>query len=250
MKYLPSILLLLLTGSLLSAQVAADSLTSSPGVADVIDRYLARIGGEAAWHELSALQLTGDADVRGMHFPFTDTWAAGDRRRLQLDIQGNLMVQANDGTTGWLYFPMQGITRPREITPEDGIDLRVSPFPDAFLDTSDPGARLTGVPGREVEGRSTYGVQVTHARKIDRTYYFDRETNLPVLYTYVVQSGPLEGFPVDTYLRDYEKVDGLLLPMLVEQRLRGRTTLRLTVRKVNRNPELAPDYFSMQSVMK
>ncbi len=228
--------------------LGAQSVEDGPSAEEIATAYVETIGGAEAWKGLSAVQMEGSATMQGMQFPFTMTTAQGDKNRFEMDIQGNKMVQAYDGQTAWMYFPMQGVTEPKEMSDEESADMKDSPFLDVFIDAEARGYQLEKVAGQEIEGTPTYGVRVTNAQGFDRTYYFDTETMVPIMMTFTGKGGQMKGVTLNTYLSDYEEVGDIIVPMFMEQKVNGQTMMAMTFENVMIDPEIADSFFSMDSM--
>ena len=226
----------------------AQSVDDAPSAEEIAAAYVESIGGADAWMQLASLRMNGKVSMQGMTFPVTMTTAAGDKNRFEMDIQGNKMVQAYDGETAWQYFPMQGITEPKVMTDEEATDLKESPFLDVFINYADRGYTLESVEGKEVEGTPTYGIQVTNDEGFDRIYYFDTESMVPLLVTYTARSGQMKGVAMESYMSDYEEIEGLVVPMFMQQKMNGTEMMSITFDEVTLDPELDAAFFSMDSI--
>lgn len=233
-------LLLFFVGSALFAQDAA-----TPSAQEIADAYIENTGGVEAWKAVTATKMEGTAAMQGMEFPLTVTAAAEHKNRVDVDIQGSPMIQSYDGTTGWLLFPMQGITEPKEMTEEEVKAMAETPFLSEFIDSEERGYVLESVAGKEVEGTPTYGIRVTKGEDYDRTYYFETENMVPILVEATAKSGPTKGMMGETYLSDYQEVDNLIMPMFIEQKFNGQSAMKMTFTTITLNPELEEGFFSM-----
>ncbi len=237
-RILPILLLLISSG--LFAQAAA------PSAAEIAKAYIENTGGEEAWLAVKATRMEGKANMQGMEFPMTLVAAEGDKMRLDIDIQGNELVQAYDGETAWMLFPMQGITEPKVMTEEESADFADTPFLTEFIQSAERGYTLESVEGKEIEGTPTYGVRVTNAEGYDRTYYFETENMVPIMMESVSKGGPMKGMPAETFLSDYQEVEGLMVPMFFEQKVNGQTVMKMTFTGMDIDPEIPADFFSMK----
>ncbi|MGB3799331.1 MAG: hypothetical protein WA952_05910 [Lewinella sp.] len=228
--------------------MGAQNASDAPPASEIAATYIETIGGTEAWKALSAYQFEGQATMQGMQFPMTVTSAEGDKTRVEMSIQGNEMVQAYDGTTAWMYFPMQGVTEPKEMSEEESADLTSTPFLDVFIDTEERGYQLENVEGREIEGTATYGVRVTNDEGFDRTYYFDTENMVPIMMSSTSMGGQMKGMTMETYLSDYQEVESVIIPMFMENKVNGQTIMSMTFESAKLNPELPADYFSMDGM--
>ena len=191
------------------------------------------------------MKMTGMANMGGMEFPMTVISAEGDKSRVDVDIQGSPMTQSYDGETAWMLFPMQGITEPKVMTEEESKSMRESPFLSEFINSAERGYVLEAVDGKDVEGTPTYGIHVTNDEGFDRTYYFDTENFVPIMFEMVADSGPAKGMVMESYLSDYQEVEGLTMPMFIEQKANGQSVMKMTMDDVTLNPEIEEGYFSV-----
>ena len=228
--------------------LGAQSTADAPPAEEIAAAYVETIGGADAWKALEAWRLSGKVNMQGMEFPMTITAAAGDKNRVEMDIQGSKMIQAYDGETAWTYFPMQGITEPKAMSAEEAVDQTESPFLEVFIDSEARGYKLENVEGKEIEGTPTYGVRVTNDEGFDRTYYFDTETMVPVMMTFKSKGGQMKGMSMDSYMSDYQEVEGIIMPMFMEQKINGQTLMSMTFENAELNPELEDDFFSMDGM--
>ncbi len=242
MKHFASLFLLLFVSTALLAQDAA----TAPSPQEIADAYVEATGGKDAWLAVKSTKMEGAATMQGMEFPLTVTAAEGNKLRIDMDIQGSPMTQSYNGTTGYILFPMQGITEPKEMSAEESADLADTPFLTEFIDTEARGYTLTAVEGKEVEGTSTYGVQVTNADGYDRTYYFDTETMVPLMTVQASKSPQAQGMVMEGYMSDYQEVEGLMVPMYIENKANGQTIMKMTFTNVSINPELEEDFFTLK----
>ena len=227
-----------------TALLAQDATPPSPR--EIADAYLEAIGGEEVLAAVKATKMTGAANMQGMEFPMTITAAEGNKLRIELDIQGSPMTQTFDGTTGYILFPMQGITEPKQMSADEAADLADSPFLSEFVDSEARGYTLTAVEGKEVEGTPTYGVRVNNDTGYDRTYYFDTETMVPIMTEQASKGGPTKGMIMASYMSDYQEVDGLMVPMFIEQKANDQTMMKMTFTEVTINPEVQDSLFTLQ----
>ena len=229
-----------------STALLAQDAATAPSPNEIADAYVEATGGKDAWLAVKSTKMEGAATMQGMEFPLTVTAAEGNKMRIDLDIQGSPMTQTFDGTTGYLLFPMQGITEPKQMSAEESADMADTPFLTEFINTEQRGYTLTAVEGKEVEGTPTYGIQVTNADGYDRTYYFDTETMVPLMAAQASKSAQTQGVVMESYMSDYQEVEGLVVPMFIEQKANGQTVMKMTFTDVSINPELEEDFFTLK----
>ena len=208
--------------------------------------YIENIGGAEAWKAITTTRQTGKMSMQGMEFPVTLTAAEGNKMRIDVNVQGQKIIQATNGEMAWQVMPFQGINEPTAMSDDEAADMKDQEFLNEFIDYEERGFILTAVEGREIEGTATLGVRVTHKeRDTDRTYYFDPEYMIPVAMTSVSKSGPMKGREMMTLLSDYAEHDGLIVPMFMEVKLDGQPLQKITLSEMENNVELEEDFFSL-----
>ncbi len=239
MKKVTSLLaLMMIFGASLFAQDA-------PSAQEIADTYIENIGGKEAWLAVKAMKMKGKAAMQGMEFPMTITSAEGDKSHLEVDVQGQKIVQAYDGEKAWQVMPFMGINEPTEMSPEESEQSKDQKFLSEFINSKERGFTLESVEGKEIEGTQTYGVRVTNEEGYDHTYYFDTEYMIPVMMTSPIKSGPQKGAVMETFMSDYQEVDDLMMPMFMEVKFNGQTVQKITVTEAMLNPEIEDSMFSM-----
>ncbi|MEO1712004.1 MAG: outer membrane lipoprotein-sorting protein, partial [Bacteroidota bacterium] len=76
-------------------------------------------------------------------------------------------------------------------------------------------------------------------------HFFDTELYIPVMTRTFAKMGPMKGQAIETYVSDYDEVDGLIVPFSIEQKLGGQTFMQMTAESVKFNIEVADEFFSM-----
>lgn len=238
MKKLLTLSLMLVCATSLFAQKA-------PSVEEIATTYIENMGGADAMKALKATTVSGKANMQGMEFPISITASEGDMQHVEINVQGQKIIQAYDGETAWQIMPFAGITEPTEMSEEEAEQMKDTRFLSEFIDSKERGFTLESVEGKEVEGTPTYGVRVTDETGYDHTWYFDTEYMIPVMMTSSIKSGPQKGSTMETYMSDYQEVEGLMIPMFMEVKFDGTTVQKITIDKVILNPEVDKAIFSM-----
>lgn len=166
-------------------------------------------------------------------------------QHVEVNVQGQKIIQAYDGETAWQVMPFQGVMEPTEMPEDQAEQSKDTRFLSEFIDSKERGFTLESVEGKEVEGTPTYGVRVTDTTGYDHTYYFDTEYMIPVMMTSPIKSGPQKGATMETYMSDYQEVEGLMVPMFLEVKFNGTTVQKMTFTEVLLNPEVDKAMFSL-----
>ena len=74
-------------------------------------------------------------------------------------------------------------------------------------------------------------------------YYFEKENYVPIMQKSVMPKGPAKGMTTETYMSDYQEVNGLLFPFTMEQKFAGQTAVTISIEKIEINPEIDDKIF-------
>jgi outer membrane lipoprotein-sorting protein len=217
--------------------------------AQIADKNAAARGGLKAWRAVKTMTMSGKLDAGGKkptQLPFTLQVMRPHKQRVALEFAGQTALQVFDGEKGWTYRPYLGRTGAEPFSPEE---LRKSAAQDELdgplIDYAAKGSKIVLEGTEMVEGRGNYRLKLTTKDGVERHIWIDGKTFL---------ESKIEGNPhrfdgkmhgVQSYLRDYRSVDGLIIPFESETRLDGvRVSHTLTLEKVVINPTIEDSAFT------
>lgn len=211
---------------------------------EIAAKYIEVTGGEEAWRGIKNIQMEAKSAMYGMEFPTLVTMSYPNHFRLDVNIQGQKMIQSFDGETAWQIMPMMGITTPTNMSEEEATSVNQSEVLPEFIDYANRGYTIELADAREIEGVATQGVKLSDGKKKTLVYYFDLETFVPIMTSTTIMEGQGKGSVVDSYMSEYDEVDGVILPFSTETKIDGQTLMKMTVQKITTNTELEPNLFS------
>lgn len=187
-----------------------------PSVDQVLDKYVAALGGKAAIQKVKSRITMGTFELPegGLKGTITFYSKAPNKRRYTLDAPGvGLIEQCFDGTAGWASNPQTGV---RDLSDPELAQERVSADFYAALNIRTTFSGLS-VKGKEKVGDvDAYVVEGKESTGGPRVMYFDAETGLLIRVT-VVREAEGEQVTVENFIGDYREVDGVKVPHLLTQ---------------------------------
>ncbi|MBK9150971.1 MAG: outer membrane lipoprotein-sorting protein [Saprospiraceae bacterium] len=219
---------------------------------EILNKYYENTGGRAAWEKVKSTRSTAKVKTQGMDLNATMVQKAPNKQRVSFTFQGLEFVQpAFDGKTGWQTNFMT--MAPEKMEAEDSEILKVSAedFPDAFLKYKEKGYTLSLDGEETIEGTECFKLKLTKKPiKVDGKeednityYYFEKENYVPIMQKSVMPKGPAKGMTTETYMSDYQEVNGLLFPFTMEQKFAGQTAVTISIEKIEINPEIDDKIF-------
>lgn len=198
--------------------VVSSSYTASSQTADeVIDKYIAAIGGKENWKKINTLKMDGQIEVQGIEIPFTLNAIHGKGMRTDGEFQGNRFIDITTPTAGWSQNPMAGKATLQPMTKDelkqklDELDLQ-----GPFIDYKEKGNKVEFLGKDEEDGNEYYKIKLTTKNDVETTYFFDTKTFL-VYKQETISTQQGQDMKVSIKSLDYQTVDGVKMPFKMDQ---------------------------------
>lgn len=191
---------------------------STPSAAQVLERYVKAIGGEAAIRKITSRVLKGTFELPAFGATGSaEIYATAPNKLLTVfTIPGfGILRQGFDGTRGWAQDPQLGL---RDQTGAELANMRRTAdfYKDIRLGELYPKITLRGKD--KVDGGEVYVLEATPADGSPVVLYFSIETGLLVRID-STREAPMGRVPAVEHLQDYKEVDGIRIPFTSLQSL-------------------------------
>jgi hypothetical protein len=179
-----------------------------PNAEQLLDKYLAAIGGAEALQRITSRVQKGTLTAfGGQHFPVDVYSKAPDKRVSVMHLQGGDSVTAFDGKQGWLSVPGRVHTMSAAENAAARIDADLY-FP-AHLKTVYE--KFSVDVGEKIDGHDTYMVVGRTEGQPPLRLYLDKESGLLLRLVRYAET-PLGRNPTQIDYADYRDVNGLKVP--------------------------------------
>jgi len=179
-----------------------------PSAEQLLDKYLAAIGGADALQKITSRVQKGTLTAFGsQHFPVDVYSKAPDKRVSVMHLQGGDSVTAFDGKQGWLSVPGRVHTMSAAENAAARIDADLY-FP-AHLKTVYE--KFSVDVGEKIDGHDTYMVVGRTEGQPPLRLYLDKESGLLLRLVRYAET-PLGRNPTQIDYADYRDVNGLKVP--------------------------------------
>lgn len=231
---------------------AAAKAPAGPSADEIIEKYLAAIGGRGALEKLESRITSGTIviamqgnEIRGTADIFNKA-PNKTRSYMKMDLTpfgaSEVTVdQRCDGKAGFVSNSMQG---DRDVTGDQLQSMLNATFPTPLLDYKAGGAKVEVVGTEKINGRDAHVVLFTPKAGQPSREYFDAETALQVRAVSKIVVPEMGGeIEQTTDLDDYRAVDGVKLPHVMRV-VNPMQTITVTVTKVEHNKPIDDAMFS------
>ena len=216
-------LITLFTAATLVAPISRAQETKQVTVDQLVDKNIEAKGGAEALHALQSVKLTGKMLVNEgqLEFGYAQTKKRPASVRTEYSLQGMTMVQAFDGKDGWKIAPFQGRKDPEKLSNDDTKSLIEDAEVDgALVDWKEKGSTVEYLGTEDVDGTLAHKLKVTRKNGDVNYVYLDPEHFLEIRVTTQRMEHGAQ-VETETDLSDYEKVNGVYLPLSIEAGRKG-----------------------------
>lgn len=226
-----------------SDSAAAMDVKDLPNAGDVIKRYIEVTGGEAAYRALSSKRLIGEVSIPAQELTGKlETVIASDGKFFSKTEFENLGFESagSDGTTVWNLTSFTGATVLDDAAREKALfnhNLQALLQNDFYKTVKTTGQE-------SVLGEECYRVESVGKDDETLVEYFSANSGLLVKEVRQVDS-PAGKLKVESYFKDYRKVDKFTLPFRIEQNFPGDTKLLINFTKIEMNFEVPDNQFEL-----
>jgi outer membrane lipoprotein-sorting protein len=181
-------------------------------------------GGIENLHAIDSVRFTGKLSVNGgmLQLDYVTLVKRPHLVRYEAKLQGLTQVQAFDGSQAWQINPFQGRKDPEKLSADDakGMGEDAADVLGALVDYKEKGYRLESLGTEDVDGTEAYKLRVSRPNGDLLYVYLDPDYFLEIR---AVSRRVEHGVPNETITDygDYEKVNGVYLPLSQESGPKG-----------------------------
>ena len=222
--------------------LSADDLTLD----QILQKHYDAMGGLDAMKAIKSVVGTGKAQVMGQYdMTITVKQKRPNMMRQDMEFNAQKLVQAYDGTTAWSINPFAGGTDPQKMPETEAQQYIDSADMDGpLVDYKAKGNTVELLGKEDVEGSPAYKVKVTRKNGRTETFWLDASTFLAIKSLSKVNMGGQE-MEVESMPGNYKKVNGVMEPFSLEQKMGGRSFISLTIDKYEANVSIDDAEFKM-----
>ncbi len=186
----------------------------------LMEKAAAKTGSKAALDKAKSIIMSGTVSVEGRNITGpVAVWQEAGKSYTAIEFPGVGKVEEGyDGTVAWEMNALQGARiktgEERTAAIRAGRLNLVASWREDYKSALNLGEAT-------VEGKPTWKVELVPNEGRAETFYFDKESGLPIRVSQILVS-PLGEIKVDMLLTDYREVDGIQTPFVMKQQAAGQ----------------------------
>ena len=191
-------------------------------LSEILDQHFSAVGQEKLM-KIKTFTIYGNIVQMGTEFSFVQKVKTPDKFRMDANIQGQLMIQAYDGETGWYVAPWisldtQDLTGPQLDQTKDQTNMEGD-----LYNWEEKGHQAEYLGTEDMEGTEVYKIKLTKKDGDEIFYYIDSEAYiiLKEARKMTVQGNEIE---IESFPGNYEVFDGIVFPMSIKTNTMGQET--------------------------
>lgn len=215
---------------------------------EILESHFEAIGQDKL-NDVKSISMTGKVMTQGMELPFKRVHKRPDKLRMEMEIQGNTMVQAYNGIEGWMIAPWLGTMDPQDVGEEEVKQFKEQADIDGQLyNWKDKGYTLELIGTEDMEGTEVYKIKVTE--KADKegeepniTFYFIDSDSFVLLKTSakrIIQGNEMES---ESFFSNYKQINGIAMAFSMETKRGGNTGMQVTIEEIKFDEEIDDKIF-------
>jgi photosynthetic reaction center cytochrome c subunit len=189
------------------AKAPGDRKPVFPPADQLLDKYLAAVGGEASLQKISSRVETGKIDASGHQLPIEVYAKAPDKRISIMHLPNGESITAFDGKEGWLSNA--GHPHMMSAAENDAARIDADFYFAAHVKTLFK--KYTVLPGEKIDGHDTYLVIGRNEDQPPLRLYLDQQSGLLLRLVRYAETA-LGRMPTQIDYADYRDVDGVKIP--------------------------------------
>jgi hypothetical protein len=213
---------------------------------EVLARNYQAHGGLDKLLALKAWKMSGKISLpeQKLELPVEIWQKAPDKLRVETAFQDMKVTQGYDGSQAWWIMPLLA-AEAQEMPGDQARQFQEQAgFENPLVEFKEKGYQLELLGQEDLEGKPVFKLKLTKAGGQEIYFYLDGESGIERKVSRTMKDGAADAL-VEILYGDYRPVDGLVMPHTVENRVNGKTRMRLAMDRIAVNPVLSEAIFAM-----
>lgn len=233
--------------TLLTLAVSFAAAADMPSGESLIDRYIERSGGAAAYAKAKNVAMSGTVEMEGRNISGTVTiYQEGEKSYTAMEFPGIGKVEEGyDGDTAWEDSALEG---PRILEGDEKAAMRRAAVLSLITSWRQVYSAANTIGEADVNGKPAWKVEMVAKEGKPETFFFDRESGLLVRISAILSTA-LGDIPTEANMSDFRMVDGILTPFASTEKAMSQNII-MHFSKITYNADIPANRFDLPNSVK
>jgi len=181
---------------------------------EVLKKHYAATGQEKI-AAVKTFYVKAKMSMMGMDMPMIIQMKKPDKFRIEMEVMGQKIIQAYDGTTGWMQNPMAGAGITDLKGPELKQAMSQADLEGELFNYAKKGHTAELLGKVNADGKEAYKIKLTNADGTVKDYFIDADSYLISKIKATVESMG-QSVDVETKVTDYKDINGIKIGSKME----------------------------------
>jgi len=198
---------------------------------EVLENYYEVMGFDKL-KDVNTVTMTGKSINQGMETPFTIITVRPDKYRLEVEIQGQKMIQVYNVGTGWYVAPWTGSLDAQDLPPEQLKSMkRQADIEGSLYNYKEKGHKAEFLGIDDLEGTEVYKIKLTFDDGDAGTYFIDAE-NFVVLKEESLINMRGQEIKSEVLFSDFKPIEDMIMPFSFQTLMNGQVGQTINIETV------------------
>jgi zinc protease len=214
----------------------------------VLDQYVEATGGKAAYEKIKNRVSKGTITIEGAGVSGKITIIEAEPNKTMASVDLGELGKQSEATDGKVAWEISGITGERLIEGDEKESAILDATFNGELNWKQKYTKVECTGVEDVDGKPAYKVVLTPKAGKPSTQYYDKASHLLVKQI-GTKASPMGEITAEVYPSDYRKVDGILIPHKLKQKVLTQSIV-ITMSEIKQNVDLPADTFNVPDGIK
>lgn len=198
---------------------------------EVLENYYEVMGFDKL-KDINTVVMAGKSVNQGMETPFTVTTVRPDKYRLEIEIQGQKMIQVYNSGIGWFVAPWTGTLDAQDLPAEQLKPMkRQADIDGPLYNYKEKGHTAEFLGKDDLEGTEVYKIKLTYDDGDAGTYFIDAE-NFVVLKEESIMNMRGQEIKSEVLYSDFKPINDMIMPFSFQILMNGQVSQTINIENV------------------
>ena len=181
--------------------------------------------------------------TQGTEYPIKIYMKRPGKIRIEVEVQGNKIIQVFDGNQGWSITPWSGSSAPQDMTADETKEMKnQADIEGTLYNWKEKGHKAELIGKEDLEGSAVYKIKLTRSDGDIETWFIDAENYMPLKVANITKTQGNET-ESESYFSNYSEFNGVLMAKIITNKFKDQTVSQIEMDKTVINLPVSDSLF-------